>query len=75
MVPTATQIILDELRDFRKEARERDEKQDERIAAAHTHASNAHNRIDKHESRVWGIIAGSGLGGGGIAAFIIKLLS
>lgn len=37
-------------------------------------ASNAHKRIDAWENKGWGIAIGSGLGGGGLVAFIQHLI-
>lgn len=36
-------------------------------------ANSAHSRIDKYENRIYGLLVGAGVGGGGFGAALYKL--
>jgi hypothetical protein len=41
---------------------------------SYAHAEQAHKRIDKHENRFLGLMAGVGIGGGAFGAWLQKTL-
>jgi len=76
--PSVSQIILDELREHRRETSRWQDDFEKKMAleinSVRAEGLKANSRIDKYENRFWGLIIGSGAVGGGAGYTLDGLL-
>lgn len=73
--PTVLQLLLEEVRLLRNDLRIEVGAVRSDLGQVNLRANEAHKRIDAHENRLIGWMAGIGIGAGGFGAFLVKLFN